>query len=256
MSKDYIEPDRPLRWYRKLSTGKGRLAAEAFTVEGERAVAQIARVCPGAIMEIVALAEYSSRWFPYPLRVLSEKDYKSISATKTPQGIMAVVRLPVTCYSSSLPEQPSNRILLLEDIQDPGNVGALIRTAAAFDFSGVILTEKCADPFSPKCVQASAGSVLSLWIRKTSDYLLLVKNLKYAGCAVMVADIRGSDQPSTLSSRPRLVLALGNETAGPSDALLKMADQAVAIPVSREKAESLNVAACGAICMYLCSQTV
>jgi TrmH family RNA methyltransferase len=145
-------------------------------------------------------------------------------------------------------------VLLLEDIQDPGNVGTLIRTAAAFDFSGVVLTEKCADPLSPKCVQATAGSLLSVWLRRTVKYLELVRSLREDGYVLVAAELNGAEETSVLK-RERLILALGNEGAGLSAELLAMADSRLRLPTAREKAESLNVAACGAILMYLSSRT-
>ena len=164
-----------------------------------------------------------------------------------------MVQLPADTYSHSLPVDAGSRVLLLEDIQDPGNVGTLIRTAAAFDYSGIMLTEKCADPFSPKCIQSTAGTALSLWIRRTVAYLDLVGELKRRGYILAAADLRGTQGPSILKEPDRLVLALGNEAAGLSDTLLKKADHRVRISIARTKAESLNVAACGAICMYLSS---
>ena len=167
---------------------------------------------------------------------------------------MAVVRLPVDTYSGSLPEDAGNKILLLEDIQDPGNVGTLIRTAAAFDFSGVIMTENCADPLSPKCVQATAGAVLSVWLRRTTRYLEIAQALRKDGYPLIAAELNGVVEPSILYRQSKLMLALGNEAAGLSRALLDAADYRLQIPTVQEKAESLNVAACGAICMYLSSQ--
>ena len=164
---------------------------------------------------------------------------------------MAIVRLPADIYTAALPENPGRRILLLEDIQDPGNAGTLIRTAAALDFAGVILTESSADPFSPKCVQATAGAVLSVWIRRTAQYLDLVRSLRQDGYAIIAADLKGDATPEILSRKDKLVLALGNEAAGLSPELLSLADYRVRIPVAPEKAASLNVAACGAILMYL-----
>jgi TrmH family RNA methyltransferase len=138
-------------------------------------------------------------------------------------------------------------------VQDPGNVGTLIRTAAAFDYSGIILTGKCADPFSSKCVQSAAGSILSLWIRRTDSYLYLMDELRGRGHVLVAADLRGQREPSILKEQRKLVLALGNEAAGLSEMLLKRSDYRIKIPIKKSKAESLNVAACGAICMYLSS---
>ena len=135
-------------------------------------------------------------------------------------------------------------------MQDPGNAGTLIRTAAAFDFTGVILTENCADPLAPKCVQSTAGTVLSMWLRRTPQYLELVRSLRRLGYKLVAADLKGNADPSVLKQE-KLVLALGNEAAGLSKAMLDEADYRLCIPVEQEKAQSLNVAACGAILMYL-----
>ncbi len=242
---------KSLKWYRDLADKKGRIAHGVFLVEGEKAISQIAAVRPDEITEILSVAEPPALFRRYPMRTISESQFRYISSAQTPQGIAAVVRLPEDSYAAALPAAAGSRILLLEDIQDPGNAGTLIRTAAAFDFSGVVLTENSADPFAPKCVQAAAGTVLSLWMRRTARYLELVKSLKQSGYAIIAADVRGSAKPEILSGQKKLALALGNEAAGLSQKLLSLADYRVRIPTPPEKAESLNVAACGAILMYL-----
>ena len=115
------------------------------------------------------------------------------------------------------------------------------------------MTENCADPLSPKCVQATAGTILSVWLRRTNRYLELTKVLKKNDYPLITADLNGTAEPAILRRQGKLLLALGNEAAGLSKVLLKMADYRLRIPIIREKAESLNVAACGAICMYLSS---
>ena len=158
---------------------------------------------------------------------------------------MAIVRHPIDIYTNRLPDNTGSKILLLEDIQDPGNVGTLIRTASAFDLSGVIMSEKCADPLSSKSVQSTAGSVLSVWIRKTARYLDLAVVLKERGYYFITADINGVDQPFILDSKEKLLLALGNEASGPSKQLTHASDLRLRIPINQQKAESLNVAAIG-----------
>jgi TrmH family RNA methyltransferase len=245
---------RPLKWYRKLATKRGRLEAGAFLVEGDRAIQQIVSNHPEAIVEILTVQESSPRYQDYDVRLVTERQFDSICLTKAPQGIMAVVQLPMEIYSDYLPEKVGSKILLLEDVQDPGNLGTLIRTAAAFDFAGVMMTENCADVLSPKCVQATAGAVLSIWLRRTARHLELADTLRKSGYFLVVAELSGTVEPSVLYHQSKLVLALGNEGVGISSALLKMADFRLRIPTVRSKAESLNVAACGAICMYLSSQ--
>ena len=232
---------------------KGRLEAEAFLVEGDRAIKQVIDNHPDEILEIITTEEPSALYRNYSIRSVTDSQLRSICSTKTPQGIIAVVRLPSNIYSKHLPQDVGAKILLLEDIQDPGNVGSLIRTAAAFDFSGVIMTDKCADPFSPKCVQSTAGTVLSVWIRRTIHYLELTEALQEDGYALVAADLNGGAEPSVLSQQNKLLLALGNEASGLSKALLNMADYRLRIPIVTRKAESLNVSACGAIAMYLSS---
>ncbi len=244
----------PLKYYRKLATRKGRLEAGAFVIEGERAVRQVVENRPQNIIEIITIEDTPSPYPQYPHRTVTESQFRHITTSKTPQGVLAVVSLPMAAYSDRLPESPGNRVLFLEDIQDPGNVGTLIRTAAAFNFSGIILTEKSADPFSPKCVQSTAGSVLSLWLRRTKECMGMVKELKEQGYFLLAADLNGKEDTTVLTGSHKLVLALGNEASGLTDEVLKMADYRLRLPTVREKAESLNVAACGAILMYLSAE--
>ena len=244
---------KSLKSYRELADKKGRLEHGVFLVEGEKHINQVAAGNPDAITEIISIVPPPPLLRRYPLREVKASEFKYISAAQTPQGIAAVVRVPEGVYSATLPAEAGSRILLLEDVQDPGNVGTLIRTATALGYSGVILTDASADPFSPKSIQAAAGTVLSLWIRKTEGYLQLVKSLKQTGYSVVAADVRGNDKPEILSSLEKVVLALGNEAAGLSKDLLDIADYRVRIATPPEKAESLNVAACGAILMYLTS---
>jgi TrmH family RNA methyltransferase len=247
-------PLKSLKWYRELADGKGRLNTGFFLVEGDKAIRQIMAGHRDEITEILTVEELPPAYRNYPARLLTESQFRYISSTRTPQGIMAVVRIPADVYTDHLPQDTGNRILLLEDIQDPGNVGTLIRTAAAFDYSGVILTENCADPLSPKCVQATAGTVLSVWLRRTTQFAELVRLLRQNGCILIAAELKGSDEPSIMSRQKKLLLALGNEAKGLSKAILDLADYRVRIPTVPEKAESLNVAACGAILIYLSSE--
>ena len=244
-------PLKPLSWYKKLATKKGRLAAGAFLVEGQRAIEQIQQCRPDAIQELLTSSSDLPTDGRYPCRRVSDQQIRSICQTRTPQGIAAIVRLPMETYEHQLPEVCGNKLLLLEDIQDPGNVGTLIRTAAAFQFTGVLLTEKCADSFAPKCIQASAGAVLSLWLRRTEQYLGVLTELQRRGYTLVAASLEGRHDPAVLTRPERLILALGNEGVGLSAAVVQAAQDQFTIPMNRHRTESLNVATSGAICMYL-----
>jgi RNA methyltransferase, TrmH family len=245
-------PLKPLKWYKALADRKERLENGVFLVEGERAVRQIAENNPDAIVEILSTDEPPSFCRTYAYRRITGEQLRSITSAATPQGIVAIVRIPEGIYSNVLSDNPGSEILLLEDVQDPGNVGSLIRTAVSFGFSGIIMSEKCADPLSPKTVQSTAGTILSLWIRRTNDYLSLACSLKSSGYNLVATDLSGEENPSYLKETEKLLLALGNEASGLSEDVLRLADFRLKIPI-KDKAESLNVAACGAICMYLSS---
>jgi RNA methyltransferase, TrmH family len=244
---------KPLKWYKTLDTVKGRAESGMFLIEGDKAVRQVIATHPESIVEIVTIGELAPSYSDYPVRVVTESQFKAICLTKTPQGLLAVIRMPDDIESCDLPIDAGDRILLLEDIQDPGNVGSLIRSAVAFGYSGVVMSEKCADPFSPKCVQSTAGAVLSLWIRRSAAYLSIIGSLKSRGYSLIATVLTGEDSLSVLQVSNRIVLAFGNEADGLSMPVIELSNYSCKVPIHDESIESLNVAACGAICMYISS---
>ncbi|MDR3011972.1 MAG: RNA methyltransferase [Chitinispirillales bacterium] len=253
---------KPISWYKSLNTSKYRRQHGCFLIEGKRAVDQVLTYHHKNIEELICTDEtapdYSAASLPLAIsvRTISALHMKSICTSKTPQGVAALLRIPDNVYTSRLPKKISantntcERILLLEHIQDPGNVGTLIRTAAAFGISGVILSDQCADPFSSKVIQSTAGSLLSLLIRKSGEYMLMVSELKNRGYKLIAADVDGSESRDFKIDIPH-ILALGNEGSGLSDDLLDKCDYRIRIPIIASGAESLNVAVSGGILMYV-----
>lgn len=206
---------------------------------------------PGAILELLGTEGPPEEFRRFPFRRLDERQLRAVTSMKSPQGWIAVVRIPPDAFSGRVPVSPGERILFLEDVQDPGNVGTLVRTAAAFGYSGVLMSDQCADPYSPKAVQASAGSVLSVWIRRTPDYREAIDRLKTEGFSLIAMDLRGESRLEHAWKGVPSILALGSEASGLSKDILSRADARIRIPVVETGAESLNVAACGAVCMYI-----
>jgi TrmH family RNA methyltransferase len=242
---------KSLSWYKSLHDPKDRREAGVFLVEGIRAITQIASASPGSILELLC-EEDDAAALPKadcPVRRLTRQQFKSVCLSKNPSGPLAVAAMPAEAESAVLPADRGDRILICEDIQDPGNIGALIRTAAALDFSGVVLNGKCADPFGPKAVQAAAGTVLSLWLRRMPDIGRSIAGLVNRGFSCIAADLRGTQSLAGITPK-RFALILGNEGNGLSDETLRLATHVIKIPINSKKAESLNVAASGAICMY------
>lgn len=170
---------------------------------------------------------------------VSEEVYASVSTEKSPQGIMAVIYKPEL---SDIKE--SKRCLLLDDVQDPNNVGAIIRTAAATGYNTVYLTENCADPFSPKSVRASMGGIFRVNTVCDNKNNLLTKIKK----PLIVADM-GGESIDIFRKTEEFCLVIGNEGKGVSKEVKKMAKFTVSIPMENN-VESLNASVSAGILMY------
>ena len=178
---------------------------------------------------------------------LPERLMHAICPTDTPQGLLFVCRLPDTTPPAALTE---GRYLLLDRVQDPGNVGSILRTAAAFSASGVLLGPGCADPFSPKAVRAAMGTAFGLPVYETSDVIEMLKGCALPIYAAALSDDAGDVRFACLSS---CVLLLGNESAGLSRELLDRADARIKIPMDAA-CQSLGVAAAAAVLLWEASR--
>ena len=165
---------------------------------------------------------------------LTAELFDSLASTRTPQDVLGLFQRPP---SRDVFADSRSVVVALDAVQDPGNVGTIIRLAAAFDCSGVALLPGCADPYSPKAIRASAGAVLNVNVAETAAHELIE-----SGWPLFFADATGD----RIEPPPRhAVLIFGNEGAGVSPAL-RLAAKPIAIPMS-SRVESLNVAASAAI---------
>lgn len=175
-----------------------------------------------------------------PTHVATRPALDAVAPTRHCQGALAVVRRP----HSRVPER--GVLLYLDRIQDPGNVGAVIRCAAALDGSAVICSAGCADPFSPRAIRGSAGHALLLPVATGAEFAPLAERVRAAG-GEAVATVAG-DGTTLTSWRPRLPLlvAFGNEGEGLAPEVLRACSGAVSIPLSGS-VESLNIAVAAGI---------
>lgn len=167
---------------------------------------------------------------------VTESVFDAISATRTTQGVIGLFERPQSRAAEILRDR-TRIAIALDGVQDPGNVGTIIRLAAAFDASGVLLLPGCADPFGPKAIRSSAGAVLHVPVAPITTDELLAANLPLYATAMSGQAI---DPPLRDA-----VLVFGNEGAGVSEALLQRS-KLLAIPMS-SRVESLNVATSAAI---------
>jgi RNA methyltransferase, TrmH family len=162
--------------------------------------------------------------------------FDALSETRTSQGVLGLFERPHTSAAEILTRRDSIAVAL-DGVQDPGNVGTIVRLAAAFDASGVLLLPGCADAFGPKAIRSSVGAILNVRVAP-----ITARELLDCGWPLLAADASGAavDPPPTGA-----VLVFGNEGNGVSEELLRHSTP-IAVPMSA-RVESLNVASSAAI---------
>lgn len=217
----------------------------SYLIEGWHLFAE-AQANNADIINIFVLERYASRVSEFPNIVLVSEDIlKDLSASKTPQGIVAEIAFP----KQVLPQQFLGKYLLLEDVQDPGNVGTIIRTADAAAFDAVFVSEKTADIYNSKTLRSMQGSHFHLPIYRV-DLLSLVNDLKSAGVTTIATTLSDhSYDYKSLKKVENFALIMGNEGQGISSEMAEQADILTHITMPG-RAESLNVAAAAAIFIF------
>ena len=170
---------------------------------------------------------------------------ESLCDTKTPQGVLFLCRTP----ELSLPEKlTGSRYLVLDGVQDPGNVGTVWRTADAFGADGLILLGGCADPFSPKVVRSTMGAVFRLPVWQT-DAETLRERCTAAGLPLYATALREDTEDIGRTDLRRCAAVIGSEGRGVSEKVLSLCEKTLKIPM-RERCESLNAAVAAAVVLW------
>ena len=198
------------------------------------------------IEKIFALESYRDQLAAFPQTIwVSEEILLDLADTQTPQGIVAVIQKEEV----GLPDLHQGKYLFLEDVQDPGNVGTMIRTADAAGFTGVIVSDKSADIYSLKTLRSMQGSHFHLPIYRL-PLATFVEEAKKSNLPILATTLsRESKDYRELSSLENFVLVMGNEGQGISSVMAESADQLVHIGM-KGRAESLNVAIAAGVLMF------
>ena len=198
------------------------------------------------IEKVFALESYRDQLVAFPQTIwVSEEILLDLADTQTPQGIVAVIQKEEV----GLPDFRQGKFLFLEDVQDPGNVGTMIRTADAAGFTGVIVSDKSADIYSLKTLRSMQGSHFHLPIYRM-PLASFVEEAKKSNLPILATTLsRESKDYRELSSLENFVLVMGNEGQGISSVIAESADQLVHIGM-KGRAESLNVAVAAGILMF------
>lgn len=227
-----------------------RHARSSFVIEGphllERALESAPKLIVQASLTREAIEKYPELYarlvkHGVSVRSVTPKQAELISDTRTPQGVFALVRIPKVKPSAS------SSVLLLDGVQDPGNVGTIVRAAAWFGLGRIVLAHGCADPYAPKTVRATQGEIFTVACEVTASATDAVRSLKNAGYKIFTTTL-STDACSLYKEEfeGNCAIVLGSEAHGVSPEVLALADRQIMIP-RIGAGESLNVAMSAAI---------
>ena len=236
---------------RALAAAKERSRQRAFLLDGEHMVGEGLHMRPEDVKTVFVdenrLEQYAGLIalargdvYSVPEHVLA-----AISQVKTPQGIAAVCGLP---EARSLADM-GDKLILLENVQDPGNVGTVLRTLDAAGFDGCVFTPGCADPYGPKTLRATMGSTFRVPMCTVPDAAEAARTLAENGYAVIGAALDGEPFYERGALPDKLCVIIGNEGQGMTKETLANCTHRYRLPM-RGGAESLNAAVAAAIFMY------
>ncbi|MCD8200590.1 MAG: RNA methyltransferase [Clostridia bacterium] len=224
------------RKIRDLAVTKRRKEYGEYLVEGTKPV----REAVDAGCEIVGIVCTPEHEAEYPgAVVLSDDLFRRVSTEMNPQGVLAMVKVPET-----LPAPPEGNCVLLDGLQDCGNVGTIIRTANAAGYKEIYCVN-CADAYAPKTVRASMGGIFFTKVMAGSEEEILST---LTGIPIIACDMDGENMYAFVPP-PKFCLCIGNEGNGISDRILSLAQYKVSIPMEKD-CESLNASVAAGIAMY------
>ncbi|SER90359.1 TrmH family RNA methyltransferase [Salipaludibacillus aurantiacus] len=235
-----------IKAWKKLHTKKERDKSGLFLIEGKHLIEEALK----SQLNIKDLVIQEGRQMPEEWNVkeltkvyVTDRVMKELAETETPQGIVAVCEQP---EKENLPLD-DGKYLFIDAVQDPGNLGAMIRTADAAGMSGVVLGQGTADPYNGKVIRSTQGSLFHLPIQKM-NLEEAVEICKENKLPVFGTSLKGSTY-TAIQPQKKFALIVGNEGSGVNPGLLEQTDQNLYIPIFGE-AESLNVAIATGILLY------
>lgn len=200
--------------------------------------------------EFMEKSIHAAKAVKLPHEIVSASVFKKMSATSAPQGILMVMKQP-SCSAKSLIEKVSKggRLLVLNKVQDPGNLGTMLRTAEAAGMDGVIMDRGCVDVFNPKVIRSTMGSVYRVPFAVCDELLLVIEEMKKQGIKTVAAHLKGDSIYDNIDYTKAAAVLIGNEGNGLEEAVSEQADIRIKIPMEG-KVESLNAAISAALLMY------
>lgn len=220
----------------KLKQKKYRDELGLFLVEGKHLVEEAYK--SGILKEIFTTFDID---IDIPITHVTDEIIKYLSDVETPQNIIGV------CYKKES-QIIKDKVIMLDDIQDPGNLGTIIRSAVAFNFDTIILSENSVDSYNSKVIRSSQGMIFKVNIIRT-NLKEMIKKLKSDGFYILATKVTDGKNIKALEKKKKICIIMGNEGNGVSNEILNMADEFVYIKMSKS-CESLNVGVATSILMY------
>lgn len=227
----------------KLKMKKCRLKMDLFLIEGEHLLIE-AHESDWEIQEIIvqdgtSVPDYADE---YAITTVSDNVFQHITDTRTPQGVAAVVKIKGQIWPCA------NSVLLIDSVQDPGNIGTMIRTADAVGFDAIIIGNDSVDLYNEKVIRSTQGSLFHIPIFQ-ADLTTAIPSLQKQDFTIWVTTLEQAQSYKDVSIDDKVALLVGNEGNGVEETLIDLADCKVKIPILG-KAESLNVSVAAGILMY------
>ena len=228
---------------------KARREQKLYVVEGVKMFAELPKKSIREIYVTEAFVDKNKELLKgVDVEVVDERIFAQMSDTKTPQGILCVVEQQQHSLDDLL--VLSNPLfLLLEDLQDPGNVGTIFRTAEGAGINGIIMSENCVDIYNPKTIRGAMGSVYRVPFLYVKDVAATMSELKKRNVKTYAAHLSGTENYDRIDYTTASAFLIGNEGNGLSEELADLADELIKIPMEGNL-ESLNAAIAATILMY------
>lgn len=228
---------------------RARKKENCFLVEGPRMFFEIPK---DRVLECYLTEEFADKYEEklkgWKYELISENVCKHLSDTKTPQGVIAIVKREEPSISELLNKEKNPCFFLLENLQDPGNLGTIIRTAEGAGVTGIIMNKETVDIYNPKVIRSTMGAVFRVPFVITDSLPDVITQLKQNGISVYAGHLKG-DVFYKQDYRSGSAFLIGNEGNGLTDEITALADYKIKIPM-KGKVESLNAAVSATILMY------
>lgn len=226
-----------------------------FVTEGRKMFFEVLKQAPELLVKaywsekgLAALSEEETCLLAScPYEEVRDDVFASVAETVTPQGVLAIVKMPYRTIDDMVAS--GKGLLLLETIQDPGNLGTMLRTAEAAGIGGIILSSDSVDAYGPKVVRATMGAIFRVPFLYVESFTDTLQFLKIRGVKLYAAHLEGSVAYDEPEYRGQYGIMIGNEGNGLSEEATALSDVRVRIPMEGQ-AESLNAAVAAAILMY------